>query len=104
MKRHTIIFDLISIKNDLQRISMDLNNPNIEIIIDNCISKLSSNINAINNTISSNSSTKQKTFTIDKDELINYLYYLEDKIDYVYFKEVNHSINKFVETIQNYKG
>ena len=35
-----------------------------------------------------------------KEEIINYLYYLWDKIDPVYMKEVNPSIIKFIECIK----
>lgn len=32
-----------------------------------------------------------------KDEIINFLYYLEDKVDPVFAKEVRRSIERFLE-------
>lgn len=34
-----------------------------------------------------------------KDEIINFLYFLEDKIDEVYIKEVRKSINNFINRL-----
>lgn len=40
---------------------------------------------------------------INKNEIINYLYYLEDKIDEVYKHEVSASIDKFIKRIKEGK-
>ncbi len=44
---------------------------------------------------------EMSNFTIEKQELINYLYYLEDKTDPVFQKEVRNSISKFVQYIKS---
>ena len=37
-----------------------------------------------------------------KKEIINFLYYLLDKIDVVYLKEVEKSINRFITDLNKY--
>ena len=37
-----------------------------------------------------------------KKEIINFLYYLLDKIDIVYLKEVEKSINRFINDLNKY--
>ena len=39
---------------------------------------------------------------MNKEEFINFLYYLLDKIDTVYYEEVSHSIEKFITRINKY--
>ena len=43
---------------------------------------------------------KSKYITVDKEYIINYLYYLLDKIDNVYYQEVNTSIKRFILKLQ----
>ena len=37
-----------------------------------------------------------------KEEIINFLYYLLDKIDVVYLKEVGKSIDRFISDLDKY--
>ena len=37
-----------------------------------------------------------------KEEIINFLYYLLDKIDVVYLKEVEKSIDRFINDLDKY--
>lgn len=37
---------------------------------------------------------------MDKQEIINFLYYLLDKIDDVYLSEVNRSIKRFINRLE----
>ena len=46
---------------------------------------------------------KDNKLFIDKDELTSYLYYLKDKVDDVYKKEVTISINRFIKQIMEVK-
>ena len=39
---------------------------------------------------------------MNKQEIINFLYYLLDKIDPVYFKEVEKSIDRFINDLNKY--
>jgi len=42
---------------------------------------------------------KDNDVIISKKYLINYLYFLLDKIDPVYLKEISNSINRFIDNI-----
>lgn len=42
----------------------------------------------------------RKEILITKDELINYLYFLLDKIDQAYLKEITININRFIERLE----
>ena len=44
---------------------------------------------------------RKEDFSINKELLINYLYFLLDKIDPVYINEVSRSINKMISKIEN---
>lgn len=46
---------------------------------------------------------KDSKLFIDRDEFISYLYYLKDKIDEIYKKEVTISINRFINKIMEVK-
>lgn len=39
---------------------------------------------------------------MNKEEFINFLYYLLDKIDAVYYEEVSRSIERFIARINRY--
>lgn len=39
---------------------------------------------------------------MDKEELIRYMYYLLDKIDEAYYREVKISVERFIDNIDNY--
>ena len=39
---------------------------------------------------------KRKEVSIPKEELVNYLYYLLNRIDYVYYDELKTSIDNFI--------
>lgn len=39
---------------------------------------------------------------MNKDELINYMYYLLDKVDEVYYREVKISVERFIDNIDKY--
>lgn len=39
---------------------------------------------------------------MDKPEIINFLYYLLDKIDEVYLSEVTRSIKRFINRLEKY--
>ena len=43
----------------------------------------------------------KKTVLINKEVLINYLYFLLDKIDPVYLDEITSSINKFINKLDD---
>lgn len=43
----------------------------------------------------------KKTVLINKEVLINYLYFLLDKIDLVYLDEITSSINKFINKLDD---
>ena len=44
---------------------------------------------------------RKEDFSINKELLINYLYFLLDKIDPAYINEVSRSINKMISKIEN---
>lgn len=39
---------------------------------------------------------------MNKEQIINFLYYLLDKIDVVYLKEVKKSIERFIDDLDRY--
>lgn len=39
---------------------------------------------------------------MNKDELIRYMYYLLDKVDEVYYREVKISVERFINNIDRY--
>lgn len=43
----------------------------------------------------------RKEIKISKEMLINYLYFLLDKIDPVYLDEITISINRFIQRLEN---
>ena len=49
-----------------------------------------------------NINEKRKENTMTKKEIITFLYYLLDKIDVVYLKEVEKSIDKFINDLNKY--
>lgn len=70
-----------------------------KIKIENCLFSINEMINNINKCLYSN----KNNYSINKDFLINYLYYIEDKVDIVYKDEINKSVNKFINNIKENK-
>lgn len=88
---------LEDIKGYVNSVLTHLNGNNNNMDIDEIKMYLSSIVEIIDNV--NEYLYKNNKLFIDKDELINYLYYLEDKVDKVYKIEVTKSINRYINKI-----
>lgn len=88
----------INVKNTLmylQKEESDIDKNKIE----NCLFSINKMITNINKCLYSDSNN----YSINKEYLINYLYYIEDKVDKVYKDEINKSVNNFINNIKEDK-
>lgn len=88
----------INVKNTLmylQKEESDIDKNKIE----KCLFSINKMITNINKCLYSD----RNNYSINKEYLTNYLYYIEDKVDKVYKDEITKSVNNFINNIKEDK-